>query len=392
MPMEKRMKIVINTISTKKVTGGAFQIACNFIAKSLAEPVSDIDWYYLTSEDVDEFVHDKFSGLIGIKYFVFPTQPDYFHTHNEVQKKISQWEDKVMPDLIYTISSPCYMRFKTTEVMRFANAWVTNPNKYAWHSLQMNMRIRMWLYCVNQRRLLRKAKYVITQSEIVKSNLINKLNFTKEQIGVVPNVLPEIYQSINVKQKVANEWIDFICVGTDMAHKNFELIPQVLVSLQRVYRINNVRFHFTLKQDCNLYKKILNEANKNGQKDYIINHGRLSQSELAELYQKCDYCFLPSLLETFSVSSLEAMFFKLPIIASDFDFHRNVICDAGLFFKPTDAMDAARTIAKLVCSESLKSHLINNMEKRILIYNNYTDHFQKTILYLKEFYKRELHQ
>ena len=50
------MKILINTISTKKNAGGAFQIAENFIHAALLSKDSAIEWYYFTSFDVDDVV------------------------------------------------------------------------------------------------------------------------------------------------------------------------------------------------------------------------------------------------------------------------------------------------------------------------------------------------
>lgn len=67
------MKILINTISTKKHAGGAFQISQNFMLKTLEH--SDIEWYYITSQDVDDAIGYKFAHLRGTRYFVFPTQP-----------------------------------------------------------------------------------------------------------------------------------------------------------------------------------------------------------------------------------------------------------------------------------------------------------------------------
>ena len=69
------MKILINTITTKKHAGGAFQISQNFMLRSLED--TDVDWFYITSQDVDDAVGNRFQHLRGSRYFVFPTQPDF---------------------------------------------------------------------------------------------------------------------------------------------------------------------------------------------------------------------------------------------------------------------------------------------------------------------------
>lgn len=66
------MKILINAISTKKHSGGAFQISQNFMLRSLED--NDIEWYYFASQDVDDVIGEKFANLKGNRYFV--TQPN----------------------------------------------------------------------------------------------------------------------------------------------------------------------------------------------------------------------------------------------------------------------------------------------------------------------------
>ena len=51
------MKILINAISTKKHSGGAFQISQNFMLRSLED--NDIEWYYFASQDVDDVIRKK---------------------------------------------------------------------------------------------------------------------------------------------------------------------------------------------------------------------------------------------------------------------------------------------------------------------------------------------
>ena len=81
------MKILINTISTKKYAGGAFQISQNFMLRSLED--EDVEWYYITSQDVDDAIGEKFAHLKGTKYFVFPTQPDFRGSYRRVKKELA---------------------------------------------------------------------------------------------------------------------------------------------------------------------------------------------------------------------------------------------------------------------------------------------------------------
>lgn len=376
------MRIAVNTISTKKGSGGAYQIAYNFLMETLRKQ-DGVEWYYITSTDVDELVGDKFIELRGIRYFVFPTQPDFLGSYRQVKKELAQWEKDYSPDVIYTISSPCYFTFKTPEVMRFANAWVTNPNKESWSVMPWKDWIRMRLYRINQFRLLRKGRFFITQSETVKQGLLRITGLPSERIAVVPNVLPKVFQEAVVEKVTEKEWIDIVCAAALVPHKNLDIIPNVLRSLRDKHKLSNVRFHLTIPEGNAVLGKIRLDCEAHGLGDRIVNHGRCAQEQLIDVYNRCSICFLPTLLETFSASSLEAMHFKLFIVTTDFSFNREVIADAGLYYKPMDANGAAEKIAIIIRDKKLQHILSEKMSERIKLFNDYGHHFNGIVKFLK---------
>lgn len=377
------MRIAINTISTKKGSGGAYQIAYNFLMETLRKQ-DGVEWYFITSTDVDELVGDMFIELRGIRYFVFPTQPDFLGSYRQVKKELAQWEKDYSPDVIYTISSPCYFTFKTPEVMRFANAWVTNPNKESWSIMPWKDWIRMRLYRINQFRLLRKGRYFITQSETVKQGLLRITGLPSERIAVVPNVLPKVFQEAVVEKVIDKDWIDIVCAAAPVPHKNLDIIPDVLRFLRDKHNLRNIRFHLTIPEGNAVLEKIRLDCDSLGLSDCIVNHGRCTQQQLVDVYNRCSYCFLPTLLETFSASSLEAMHFNLFIVATDFSFNREVIFDAGLYFKPMDAKDAAEKLFSLYENKELQERLLSRMKERILLFNDYFRHFQAITDFLQK--------
>lgn len=366
------MKILINTISTKKITGGAFQIAQNFLLKSLEH--HEIEWLYVTSKDVDDAIGDKFSALKGKRYFVFPTQPDYKRTYGKVKKELKRIEHDLAPDLVYSITSPCYFTFNAPEVMRFTNPWVTHPNKYSWSALSISDRIRYYLYGLNQKRLMHAAHYFVTQTETCAEGIMRITGEPRDHIKVVKNVLPAIIKKLDNTSIVDNDTINISAVGAAIPHKNFDIIPDVLIELDRL-GISNVRFHMTIDADSAVAKKINDKLRQHGLSEHVINHGRMTQKDLGEMYRRCKFCFIPTLLEVFSASILEAMYFKLPIVATRFDFNSEVLGDACLYYEPKNAIEAAHQLAELITNQSLQHECILKMQKLLLKYGDYDSHF-----------------
>lgn len=381
------MKILINTISTKKITGGAFQIALNFLLKTLEHP--DVQWLYFTSQDVDEVIGEHFNSYRNESYFVFPTQPDFKKTYWSVKNQVESLETRLVPDVIYSITAPSYFKFKAPEVMRFTNPWVTHPNKYAWSTLSYINKLRYLLYTINQKQLMKSAHFFITQTETCARGIRKITNESREHIKVVNNVLPSVFMSVNNTPIKEDNYINIAAVGAAIPHKNFDIIPEVLVELKKL-GVNNVRFHLTIAPENHITHTIMAKTLKYGLEEHVINHGRMTQAKLGEMYRRCQLCFLPTLLEVFSASTIEAMYFKLPIVATKFDFNEEVLEDSCLYYTPKNASEAATQLDKLIKDKDLQAVCINKMQMELSKYGNYDAHFNAIKYYLIRIANKEI--
>lgn len=376
----KKKKILVNTITTKSHSGGAFQISQNFILKTLEH--KDVEWCYITSQDLDNTVGKYFEDKKDKNYFVFPTQPDFSHSYKTVKKQLKVLEERLQPDVIYTITAPSYFSFNSTEVMRFTNGIVTHPNKYSKGKLSLLGKIKTWLYCKNQIRLIKHTKYFITQTETTKKGLLNITGLPESNIKVVSNVLPPIFQKLKKTKVIGSEWIDIACIGNPVPHKNFDLIPEVIKRL-RDLGLEKIRFHTTIPAEHPLIKKQDRDLKKYGlKKDQIINHGRLTQSELGEVYCQCQFSFLPTLLEVFSASTIEAMYYELPTVATDFSFNTEVFKDSCLYYEPENAVDAANKLYSLIMNPDLQVELKDKMQMQLCRFGDYDRHFNEIKTFL----------
>lgn len=378
------MRILVNTISCKKKGGGVYQISCNFLKKTLAYP--EIEWYYITSQDVDDEIGFEFKDLKGKSYFVFPTQLDK-KTFFNVKKSIKQLELNLHPDIIYTLAAPSYFFFKTPEVMRFTNPWITHPNKFSWSVLSVKSTIIYYIKSVIIKMLIKKAHFFITQSETCKKGIMHITKVPLQYVKVVPNVLPGIYDSLDRTPIQENSgYINIACVGGAIPHKNFDILPEVANELRKL-GINNVRFHTTLDKSSPITEEINNGFKKYNLLNAWINHGRISQQQLSEMYRRCQLCFLPTLLEVFSATTIEAMFFQLPIVATDFEFNSEVLENSCLYYKPKNAKDAAQKLSTLILDPSLQEILKHRMQDELKKFGNYDEHFNAIVDALYDFGK-----
>ena len=377
------MKILINVVNARNI-GGGFQVVFNFILKTQEYTRPDVEWYYAVSERLDAFLSDDFKAKVKKDhYFVYPDQPDFRGTYRRVKRELRELENKIDPEVVFSPLSPGYFFFKHKEVMRFANAWSTNATSYAWKTLPFKPKMRAKIYNIMQRALLRKAKYIITQTETVKGGLLRVTGLPEDRVFVVPNVLPAVLQDIDPTPLDADaKWIDVAAVGGQMPHKNLEIIPEVLHVLKDKYKLTNVRFHTTLPADSGVWWRIENSLKDYGLTECVVNHGNMRLVHLADLYRHCRFCFLPTVLETFSASTIEAMYFDLKTVASDLSFNKEVMQDACLYFEPMNAASAAEKLAQVIEDKALQDELSSKMKERLKNYTDFKKYYDNTVDFL----------
>ena len=385
------MKCLINVVNARNI-GGGFQVVFNFILKTQEYIRPDVDWYYAVSERLDSFLPRAFMDKMEEGHYrVFPDQPDFNGTYRRVKRELRTYEESIDPDVVYSPLSPGYFFFKHKEVMRFANAWSTNATCYAWKTLPFKAKLRTKIYNIMQRALLRKAQYIITQTETVKGGLIRVTGLPGNRVFVVPNVLPAVLQDIDPTHLDADiGWIDVAAVGGQMPHKNLEIIPDVIKALKQKYGIENVRFHTTLPEDSGVWWRLNKELTACGLEENVVNHGNMRLSDLAEMYRHCRFCFLPTVLETFSASTIEAMYFDLKTVASDLPFNKEVMQDSCLYFEPMNPESAAEMLARLITDNELQSVLSYKMKERLKNYTDFRKYYNDTVDFLVKVANNEI--
>lgn len=379
------MRVVLNAVIARKNGGGATQIVFNYLNATLAD--REVDWYYIISEEFAELL----KGSIATEsphWLVLPRQPQT-KTYFRAKKKINTFLDTINPDLVYSILAPSYFRFKYPEVMRCCNAWdVIESSDEAFSFIDRKTRIKFGMKTGLIRRLMRNADYFITQTQVAKEGIVRVTGKDKDNVAVIPNVLPLFYQSITPERK-PSESIDILYVASPAPHKNIEIVPKVAHILKKEYGLKGFRFLITIPpEDKEVAVKITKSATDLSVENEVINIGGKTQRELVDLYESATVGFFPSVLETFSATLLEYMYFNLPIVSSDKPFNTEVVGDAALLFQATDAKGAAEAIFSILTNQDLRDSLQEKSEQKIKMYLDYNVHYRSTI----EFFKRIIEQ
>jgi glycosyltransferase involved in cell wall biosynthesis len=108
-------------------------------------------------------------------------------------------------------------------------------------------------------------------------------------------------------------------------------------------------------------EKLLGSIIMPGMKSYVSDEETVALRRAAVAY------IFPSLKEGFSLTPLEAQYFKLPCAISDIPCHREIYGDSVVYFDPLSVENIAEKIDSVITDDSLRSSLIKkgleNIEK-----------------------------
>jgi glycosyltransferase involved in cell wall biosynthesis len=176
-----------------------------------------------------------------------------------------------------------------------------------------------------------------------------------------------------------------LLLSTYNPNKNIDLLPRIAKALDERFPDNDVVFMITLPTQSPATLQILQDAQRLGVSDRIVNLGPIPQEGCAEVYRACALVILPSQLESFSNTIAEAWVMRKPLLISDMDWARS-LCKAGAaYFRYRDSHDAAEQILRIRNDSRYCTALVAEGENMLRTYPTACERFQQYLSIIERF-------
>lgn len=241
------------------------------------------------------------------------------------------------------------------------------PKHYGVETLRN--RLLHWYHSRHLAKSLRRTALLVCQTPVAERRLRARYGFSG-RTAVVPNAVSgftldgEARQAMPAALAPYADRMRLFCLTTYYAHKNLE----VLVDLFRRFGedLRDVVVFLTIApEQGRKAARLLGRIERYGLGDHVVNLGPVPQADLAAYYKNCHALLLPTLLESFTATYLEAMHFGVPILTSDLDFAHVVCEDAALYFDPWDAGSIKSAILKLKGNAALAADVVRRGGARL---------------------------
>ena len=215
----------------------------------------------------------------------------------------------------------------------------------------------------------RKAKIILTASEVSKRDLINMLNTPAEKVMVsfcgvnqafAQEPTEESYQRVRNRYSLEGKFL--LYVGRIDPRKNLVRLIQAYSELRSKYGYEHkllIAGKVYLEPEA-LQKTVKQSAYS---KD-IFFCGYVSDEDLPILYRLAEVFVYTSEYEGFGLPPLEAMAAGTPVVASNIGIFREILGDAAVLVNPRDVPDIQEAMNTILSNRELRQCLIQKGKER----------------------------
>lgn len=213
------------------------------------------------------------------------------------------------------------------------------------------------------RNAIMRAKKIIAVSEATKQAII-------ERFGVNPEKIKVIYEGINHHYRMMDKVEGFnqvsrsfgitkpyiLYVGVWRRYKNLPMLADAFGQL--IAKGLDLEFVLVGEPDP-FYPEIRKQITDNRYHDRIRTPGRVSDEDLNLLYNGATLFVLPSLIEGFGLTVLEAAACGVPIACSDISTLREIMGQGAEYFDPNNLDNITDVLFNLLSNDTRLEELAN---------------------------------
>ena len=239
-------------------------------------------------------------------------------------------------DLVFNLAD-LVVRTKVKQVYLFDWPYAINPNSVVWQRMDRRDWLVRKIKLSLLRRRIRRPVVTIAQTPVAKEAL--ERLYRLPNVAIVPNAVSLDNLDTTGEQRFAlPAGRKLLYLTYYYPHKNLEILMDVAVKIRELRRDYRIILTIAANQHKNA-ARLLQEIHDRDLGEIIVNVGPVAMADVPSLYRSCDGLLMPTLLESFSGTYVEAMFHGIPIFTSDLDFAKGVCGEAACYFDPHDAHD-----------------------------------------------------
>lgn len=297
---------------------------------------------------------------------------------------------EIKPDVFWSVNVGSYRELGVPQVIMVNNLFQVD----SWSNVaKQHPRGPVFLGVLRYffKKSLRRCSALIVQTELMKQHVRN-VSGCPAHVYVVSKAVETTrdYSFSRLSQELetmlsgdrGHAVFTFLYAADESTHKNHNVL---FLAMDKIRSSDHpVRLAITLsaQEMISLGGLLAQSLMESG---HLLPLGWVKKEHLHAVYEACDACVVPSLLESQSSAHLEAMQWGKPLISADLPYARDLCVDASLYVSPRDPAKWAEKMIELSTSVETRAELVSAGKRRMDTYpRSWTEVAQQVYHVLQE--------
>ena len=217
------------------------------------------------------------------------------------------------------------------------------------------------------RKLSKLSAYIITESNYVKTDIVNYLNYNPQRIIIAES--PPIFDFEEVdgdfvkKKYKIKEGFDYVFFPAQFwKHKNHKRVINAFSKIIKKQR--NIKLIITGRKSRE-YDNIIAQISELNISKYILHLENIDQKDMPFFFKNSILTIAPTLHESISIPVFEAFYFESPVCASGILAIKDQVSNAGLQFDPTNEESIYKSLDEMLSNDDLRKEFKSKGKKRL---------------------------
>ncbi len=309
--------------------GGGISVARNLMAAVIPLRTNDhftlicpqdCGYETLTGWNVEIiYVPGSFHSLPWVKYW---------YNHQKLPAIVK--EKKI--DKIVSLGNVAFPAEGIPQLLLIQNAWLVYPFSLAWKRTDAINRMKNRIMVRYIARHLKYATSYALQTPIMEQRFLKRFKTGDKKTYIVPNSFTPSTTPDNTLPDYDKRPIRLLMLSKYYAYKDFSvLLPLAMIIKKKGL---NIEIYLTIdKKESVAANWYLTKVKILGLSDVIHTIGHVEMDDVGKTIQRYHGVLLPTFLESFSGTYVEAMAYGRPLFTTDIDFARAICGDAAFYFR-----------------------------------------------------------
>jgi glycosyltransferase involved in cell wall biosynthesis len=282
---------------------------------------------------------------------------DYFWLPDRIKRE--------SPDLVFTLCNlPTVTRKR--QIFLHDNPYVAEKNI---RNIPLSLKNKI-IHWVRNKLTLSRMRYVdlLLVQTVYQKTIMEKCLRRNIKVEIMPPSLSQIDGSLKGacildSLKIENQY-KILCPTRYYEHKNLEILVKVSDLIKE--RLLPIKIYITISpKQGRRAKNLLRTIKKNNIESILINLGHIDHRYIPGIVSNVDAVLLPSLLESFSLTCIEAWEHEKPLLVSDLDTFKSACGNAAYYFNPLIPEDILGCIMGSMSDKIIRDEkLINGIKRK----------------------------